>query len=97
MPPSFIKTIETLIYYQYAKIIATAAGKKEDRPFITKQVQLFINGIKKMSDIQRELKMQMLSKKNCCEYCGTMENLSWDHIIPRSKKGADTINIIIKF
>ena len=53
MPPSFIKTIETLIYYQYAKIIATAAGKKEDRPFITKQVQLFILSLIHISEPTR--------------------------------------------
>lgn len=92
MPPSSIKTIETLIYYQYAKLIATAAGMKQKYPFIIKQVQLLMNGIKKMSDIQRELKIQMRSKKNCCEYCDSIEDLSWDHLIPRAKKGADIID-----
>lgn len=92
MPPHFIKTIETLIYYQYAKIIATASGMKKNYPFIIKQVQLLINGIKKMSDIQKELKMQIRSQKNCCEYCGSTEDLSWDHLIPKAKKGADIID-----
>lgn len=92
MPPSSIKTIESLIYYQYAKIIATAAGMKKNYPFIIKQVQLLTNGIKKMSDIQRELKIQMLSTKKCCEYCDSTEDLSWDHLIPRAKKGADVID-----
>lgn len=91
MPPPYIKTIESLIYYQYAKFIATAAGMKEKYAFIIKQVQMLSTGTKKMSDIQRELKIQMRSQKNCCEYCDSTANLSWDHLIPRAKKGADII------
>ncbi len=43
-----------------------------------------------MSTALRELKMQMSNNDHCCEYCGSKENLSWDHLIPRSKNGPDT-------
>ncbi len=43
-----------------------------------------------MSSVLRELKIQMSSEYKCCEYCGAIEDLSWDHLIPRAKNGADT-------
>jgi len=96
MPPRAIKTIRDLIFYQYAKIIASAAGfsKKKNSSsyykFLIDRQQKLVSGEITMSTILRELKMQMTSCSNCCEYCGTTENLSWDHLIPRSKGGPDT-------
>lgn len=43
-----------------------------------------------MSAILREMKMQMTSCTNYCEYCRATKNLSWDHIIPKSRGGPDT-------
>lgn len=43
-----------------------------------------------MSTALKELKIQMSKYDNCCEYCGSKENLSWDHLIPRVKDGPDT-------
>ena len=32
----------------------------------------------------------MISEEKCCEYCGSKEFLSWDHLIPRAKNGPET-------
>jgi hypothetical protein len=97
MPPPAIKTIRELIFYQYAKIIASSAGfsVKQNRAayykFLIDRQKKLTSGEINMSAILRELKAQMTSCSNCCEYCGSIENLSWDHIIPRSRGGQDTV------
>ena len=88
MPPSAVKTIRDLIFYQYAKIIAVSAGIS-GHGFIMSRMRMLASGEIRMSAILRELKMQMSCDKKCCEYCDSMENLSWDHLIPRSKNGPD--------
>ncbi len=88
MPPPYVKTINDLILYQYAKIIASSA-KIPGYGFIISTMQKLSSGEIKMSAALRELKMQMSSTDNCCEYCGSKDNLSWDHLIPRAKNGLD--------
>ncbi len=88
MPPSCIKTIEDLIFYQYAKIIASSAGIPGYR-FIMHIMKKLSSGDLKMSEALRELKMQMSGNKNCV-YCQSTKNLSWDHLIPRIKGGPNT-------
>ena len=53
------------------------------------RMKLLSSGDIKMSMILREMKMQMSGNKHC-EYCQSTEDLSWDHLIPRSKGGPDT-------
>lgn len=88
MPPPAIKTIKDLIFYQYAKLIASSA-KISGYKFIMSKMKQLSAGEIKMSTHLRELKMQMEGNKHC-EYCQTTENLSWDHLIPRIKGGPDT-------
>lgn len=96
MPSPSIKTIKDLIFYQYAKIIAGSVGmeksgngKKEYYSFVMDRVNKFRTGEINMSAITRELKMQIVSTEKCCEYCGSLVELSWDHLIPQSRKGPD--------
>lgn len=89
MPPSAIKTIKDLIFYQYAKIIASSAGISGYK-FIMNRMKMLSSGDINMSSALRELKIQMGCGQKCCEYCQSTENLSWDHIIPRAKGGPDT-------
>lgn len=81
MPPSAVKTVRDLINWQYAKIISKSAGLYGEEPsygFIMRKFKELQTGKIKWSDILREdLKME---KK--CIYCGSVENLSKDHIIP---------------
>lgn len=89
MPPPAVKSIRDLIFYQYAKIISASSGVT-GYPFIMSKMKQLASGEIKMSNILRELKMQMASCTKQCEYCGSLDNLSWDHLIPRSKTGPDT-------
>lgn len=88
MPPRSVKTIEDLIFYQYAKLIALSA-KVSGYKFIMSRMKLLSSGEIKISLILRELKMQMSGSK-LCEYCQSTENFSWDHLIPRIKGEPDT-------
>lgn len=88
MPPSSVKTIQDLIFYQYAKLIASSA-KISGHKFIMNRMKMLSSGEIEMSAILREMKMQM-SGERFCEYCQSTENLSWDHLIPRVKGGPDT-------
>lgn len=87
MPPASIKNIRDLIFYQYAKIIAASAGISEYK-FIINRMKLLSSGKISMSNALREIKSQM-SCERCCAYCQSKEDLSWDHLIPRSKCGQD--------
>ena len=87
MPDREVKTIRHLIYFQYAKIIAKSAfgknAKKTHYGFIKTTLRDFINDEKKWSDILREDK-QLVEAEKKCVYCGISENLSWEHIVPKS-------------
>ena len=82
MPPSAVKTIKDLIFYQYAKIIAFSAGITGPA-FIMFTMKKLSSGEIKMSSALREIRMQMSGEGKCCEYCQSTEFLSWDHLIPR--------------
>lgn len=83
--PSGVKTIKDLIYYRYAKLISDSAGfGKENFGFIqTKFKQLKSREIEWSGAIREFIKQ--MEKGNICEYCNSTENLSLDHLIPRSK------------
>ncbi len=87
MPDKEVKTIRDLIYFQYAKIVAKSAfgedAKKTSYGFIKKTFRDFVNDEKKWSDILREDK-QLVEGDKVCAYCGSSENLQWEHIVPKS-------------
>lgn len=100
MPAPSVKTIRDLIFYQYAKIIAASAGFEKSKSgeyykFIMDRVKKLKNGEINMSAITRELKMQMVSTEKQCEYCGNLNDLSWDHLIPQSKCGPDVADNLV--
>lgn len=74
MPPPAVKTIKELIFYQYAKIIASSANI--NTPAFRMKIMTDLKlGKRKISGPAREGKMQMSSMTQC-EYCQTTENLS---------------------
>jgi hypothetical protein len=87
MPDRDVKTIRHLIYYQYAKIIAKSAfgadSKSTDYGFIKNTFRDLAESEKTWSDIIREDKQFVQSEKKCI-YCGSIENLQWEHIVPKS-------------
>lgn len=87
-----VKTIQDIIFYQYAKIIAKSAfgiqngkeAKKKHFGFIKNTFLELKNGRKSWSDIIREDKQLIKSEKKCM-YCGIeYNNLNWEHIVPKS-------------
>jgi len=87
MPDHEVKTIRDLIYYQYAKIIAKAAmgpdAKKAAYGFIKSTFRKLRDDQKKWSSYLHEDK-QFVNAEKCCVYCGSTENLQWEHIVPKS-------------
>jgi len=91
MPDREVSTIKDLIFYQYAKIIAKRAfsmpdgksAKREHYGFIKKTFLELKDGTKSWSEITRE-DWQFVESEKKCIYCGTTQNLSREHIIPRT-------------
>ena len=103
-PDREVKTIQDLIFYQYAKIIARRAfsipngkeAKQKHYGFIKKTFLELKNGIKSWSDITRE-DWQFVEAEKKCIYCSTEHDLHREHIIPRSlhiKSECETCSII---
>ena len=93
MPDKEVKSLRDLVMFQYAKLVARAAfghadgqaAKKADYGFIKKTFRDFRDGRKEMSDISRE-DWQTIEAARQCIYCGAAENLSHEHIVPKSLK-----------
>lgn len=91
MPDRDVRTIQDIIYYQYAKIIArrafTASNGKEAKSrhygFIKKTFLELKNGAKSWSEITRE-DWQFVESERKCTYCGSQTGISKEHIVPRS-------------
>jgi len=105
MPDRDVKTVRDQIYFQYAKIAARSAfnckdgeeAKKKHYGFIKTMLRDLQSGRKSWSDIEREDWLLVDSEKKCV-YCGATENLSREHIVPKSLnikpecKDCDTIH-----
>ncbi|MBN2662812.1 MAG: HNH endonuclease [Bacteroidales bacterium] len=91
MPDRDVKTIKDLIFYQYAKIIVKSAMKTGDNETAKKNYYGLIknkfrelqSGKISWSDIIRE-DLQFIDTEKKCIYCGSTENITKDHIIPKS-------------
>jgi len=89
--PGATKTIQDLIYYQYAKIIAKRAfkaadgkeAKKQSYGFIKKTFRELKSGAKSWSEITREDR-QFVEVEKRCIYRGAENDLHWEHIVPKS-------------
>lgn len=93
MPIRGVETIEDLIYYQYAKLIARSAlefddgesAKKSSFGFINNKFKALKSGKIKWSDIMRE-DLQFVESEKCCIYCGSVEDITKEHIVPKTLK-----------
>jgi len=92
MPPSAVKTIRDVIYWQYAKLIAESAGfGKKNYGFIMSKFKELQGGKIQWSTAIREyIKEHEIPDQ--CIYCGNKENLTLEHILPRSRGGLDIID-----
>lgn len=96
MPPSAVKTIKDTIFWQYAKLISKSAGFGiENRAFQMSAFQKLKNGDMKWSSTIREW-LREHEKPNECIYCGSNENLTVEHILPRCCNGPDIPDNAVK-
>jgi len=88
MPPKYVKTIRQLIYWEYANLIARAAGFEGNFGFIVSRYKKLVSGEMKWSSSIRDHQKE-LERGHTCVYCGATTNLTMDHIIPVSRAGVD--------
>jgi len=90
MPPRAVKTIQDLIFWQYAKIISESAGYgKREFGFVMDRFQKLSSGEINWSNSIREY-VKEREKRDVCIYCGKQKELTLEHILPRSRAGPDT-------
>ena len=94
MPPGFIKTIRDEILYEYAKLISRSAYNRLERAFITSRFYKLKNGEIKISDTIREWEREQELPKECV-FCGSKENLTTDHLIPKSRGGDNSADNLV--
>ena len=91
------ETIGESLYWSYANLAmahaAISEGKeKYGRIHYMIRARLFkglTNGTMNIGSILDDEKLKMELPKACC-YCGSTENLTMDHLIPKAKGGKDT-------
>lgn len=90
MPPPAVKTVKDAIFWQYAKLISKSAGLGiEARAFQMERFKKLQAGEITWSNSVREW-LREHEKPNECIYCGSIGNLTVEHILPRSCGGPDT-------
>jgi hypothetical protein len=87
MPDREVQTLQDLIWYQYAKIIAKRAlgsdAKEKHYGFVKQTLRDLQSGKKCWSDISRE-DWQLVESEKECIYCGSSDNLSREHLVPKT-------------
>ncbi len=95
MPPSAVKTIRDLIFWQYAKIISESAGAgKKQYAFVMERFKKLQSGEIEWSGAIREY-IREREMPNQCIYCGATSNLSYDHLISRNCGGPDSPDNVV--
>ncbi len=96
MPPAAVRTIRDQIFWQYAKLISKSAGFGLNQRAL--QMNRFTNlrdgKIKWSSTIREWLKEH--EKPNECIYCGSKQDMTVEHILPRCCGGPDMPDNAIK-
>ncbi|MFX0113634.1 MAG: HNH endonuclease, partial [Candidatus Hodarchaeota archaeon] len=89
MPPSAVRTVRDLIYWQYAKLIGKSAGFSKNYRFIMSRFKKLQSGEIQWSGAIREY-IRERQTENVCIYCESKNHLSIDHLIPQSRGGSDS-------
>lgn len=95
MPPSAVKSVRDVIYYQYAKIISASSGfgKKNYAMVMSKYMQLKEGKIHWSSSIREWLKEK--ESADTCIYCGEKRELTVEHLLPRSCGGGNVPDNVV--
>jgi hypothetical protein len=94
MPPPYVRTIKEEILYEYAKLISRSAYGSLQRGFITERFKKLRDGEISISGTIREWEREQELPKNCV-YCGSITDLTTDHLIPRSREGDDSADNVV--
>jgi len=96
MPPSAVKSVRDIIFYQYAKIISNSAGfGKENFRIIMSTWKKLKSGSLHWSTSVREW-LHEHENPNICIYCGIDGELTTEHILPRSRGGDDIPDNVVR-
>lgn len=95
MPSAYVKNVEDLIFYEYAKLINKAAKMAPNNfAFRTSVWKKLKSGEIKMSTSIREWEIERENRKICI-YCGSTEKIQSEHIIPKSKGGPNIADNLV--
>ena len=94
MPPAYVKTIREEILYEYAKLISRSAYKSLQRGFITERFKKLRDGEITISGTIREWEKEQELPRQCV-YCGSIRDLTTDHLIPRSRGGDESADNVV--
>ncbi len=97
MPPKNVKTVRELIYWEYAKLVAgSAVGDRKNYGFVMHTFKQLKDKKLHASAILKENQKLVKEASEICAYCGCQESaLQWEHIIPKSRGGPDTIDNMV--
>jgi hypothetical protein len=88
MPPSSVRSLRDLIYWQYAKIISESAGMgKRGWGFVMSRFKKLQNEEIFWNSIREYVKEKEVADK--CAFCGSSDRLSLEHLFPRHYGGPD--------
>jgi hypothetical protein len=87
-PPRAVKTVRDLIFWEYAKIIASSSGFPDNFGFIMNRFNKLKSGEIKWQGVDNDVQEHIRAERKCI-YCGRKSNLTIDHIIPRHLGGLD--------
>lgn len=87
-PPKYVKTVQDLIYWLYAELIAEAAGFVDNYGFVVSRYKKLKSGEMEWSSTIRDRQKEW-EKGRVCVYCGKKKGLTMDHIIPVSRASID--------
>jgi hypothetical protein len=88
VPPSAVRTVRDVIFWQYAKMMAKSSAHTGDYGFVMSMFKKLQSGRIKWSSSIREY-LRDLERDRVCIYCGGSNGLSIDHLVPRSRGGPD--------
>lgn len=94
MPPAYVSTIREEIFYEYAKLISRSGYGSLQRGFITDRFKKLRDGEITISGTMREWEREQELPKQCV-YCGSIANLTTDHLVPRSRRGDDSADNVV--
>jgi len=95
MPPSAVKTVRELIFWQYAKIVSESAGMgKKNYGMIMSTYKKLCNEDISWSSTVREW-VREREQNGICIYCGAADKLTTDHILPTVCGGEDVPDNVV--